>query len=195
MPEPGEKTKLRVHQIYLVSRHRTRERIYLAIADLFANRVPYPGSVTGHLEWEIRSATAASRRHISAAIPSISPSIMGSPAGLIIASSASAIGGLLMLLLRKKGNSSLEERSTTSSAGGGAAAYETRKAVDEYLQFHFGVDSDILPYSYGPKVSRMFACMRIIGNYMHCSCLNCLGSVYLSVRYMPCALMKMLINP
>ena len=27
-----------------------------------------------------------------------------------------------------------EGRSTTSSAGGGAGAYETRKAVDEYLQ-------------------------------------------------------------
>ena len=76
------------------------------------------------------------------------------PASMVIASSASAIGGLLFLLLRRKrGGSSLEERSTTSSAGGGAAAYETRKAVDEYLQFHFGADSDILPYPNGPKVS------------------------------------------
>lgn len=48
----------------------------------------------------------------------------------------------------------LDERSTTSSAGGGAAAYETRKAVDEYLQFHFGADEDILPYACGPKASR-----------------------------------------
>ena len=42
--------------------------------------------------------------------------------------------------------------STTSSAAGGIAAYETRKAVDEYLQFHFGADQDILPYPHGPKV-------------------------------------------
>ncbi len=48
--------------------------------------------------------------------------------------------------------SSLEERSTTSSAGGGAAAYETRKAVDEYVQFHFAADGDLLPYAAGPKV-------------------------------------------
>lgn len=60
---------------------------------------------------------------------------------------------LLFLGRRKKGKgSAIEERSTTSSAGGGAAAYETRKAVDEYLQFHFGADSDILPYANGPKV-------------------------------------------
>ena len=50
------------------------------------------------------------------------------------------------------GSAEIEERSTTSSAGGGAAAYETRKAVDEYLQFHFGRDEDILPYKNGPKV-------------------------------------------
>jgi hypothetical protein len=49
-------------------------------------------------------------------------------------------------------SSTLEERSTTSSAAGGVAAYETRKAVDEYLQFHFGADEDILPYKAGPKV-------------------------------------------
>lgn len=51
-----------------------------------------------------------------------------------------------------KPKENLEERSTTSSAGGGTAAYETRKAVDEYLQFHFGADADILPYAKGPKV-------------------------------------------
>lgn len=43
-------------------------------------------------------------------------------------------------------------RSTTSSAGGGAGAYETRKAVDEYLQFHYGRAEELLPYSNGPKV-------------------------------------------
>lgn len=53
----------------------------------------------------------------------------------------------------------LEERSTTSSAGGGTAAYETRKAVDEYLQFHFGADADILPYANGPKASALLSAL------------------------------------
>ena len=47
-----------------------------------------------------------------------------------------------------------ESRSTTSSAGGGVGAYETRKAVDEYLQFHYGRPEDIMPYECGPKVGR-----------------------------------------
>ena len=41
--------------------------------------------------------------------------------------------------------------STTGSTGG-VALYETSKAVNEYLQFHFGADNDILPYGHGPKV-------------------------------------------
>lgn len=43
-------------------------------------------------------------------------------------------------------------RSTTSSAGGGVGAYETRKAVDEYLQFHYGKPEEVLPYEAGPQV-------------------------------------------
>eukprot|EP00798_Chlamydomonas_sp_ICE-L_P012613 gene12613-15841_t len=43
-----------------------------------------------------------------------------------------------------------EARSTTSAAGGGVSAYETAKAVDEYLGFHYGADKDILPYLNGP---------------------------------------------
>ena len=31
--------------------------------------------------------------------------------------------------------------------------YETRKAVDEYLQFHYGRPEDLFPYAEGPKVS------------------------------------------
>lgn len=87
----------------------------------------------------------------------------GSPLASIIAAAAAGCAlsfGVQQLyriyLLRSstgvaKEAASLEERSTTSSAGGGAAAYETRKAVDEYLQFHFGDDNDILPYANGPK--------------------------------------------
>jgi hypothetical protein len=37
-------------------------------------------------------------------------------------------------------------RSTTASGSGGSAVYETGKAVDEYLQFHYADPSDLLPY-------------------------------------------------
>jgi hypothetical protein len=88
------------------------------------------------------------------------------PAGVAIGALAGAIAanllqnGKLAGLLKRLGrrDASLEERSTTSSAGGGAAAYETRKAVDEYLQFHFGAASDILPYAAGPKVMTVAGC-------------------------------------
>lgn len=46
--------------------------------------------------------------------------------------------------------------STTSSAHGGAV-YETDTAVEEYLQFHFGTDADILPYPDGPVSALNFA--------------------------------------
>ena len=57
---------------------------------------------------------------------------------------------------KKKGGSSghlngmdTREPSTAStgpSAGGGPAVYETKRAVNEYLQFHFGDPNDVLPY-------------------------------------------------
>lgn len=70
-----------------------------------------------------------------------------------------SLGGLAVALhaLRKRRKGSLEERSTTSSAGGGALAYETKKAVDEYLLFHFGQPEDIFPYAHGPKEALDFA--------------------------------------
>lgn len=36
--------------------------------------------------------------------------------------------------------------STGMSSGGGPQVYEQRRAVDEYLQFHFGKPDDVLPY-------------------------------------------------
>ncbi|KAK9817154.1 hypothetical protein WJX72_010440 [[Myrmecia] bisecta] len=51
---------------------------------------------------------------------------------------------------------SVADRSTTSSAGGGSAAYETRKAVDEYLQFHYADPADFLPYENGPQEALAF---------------------------------------
>jgi hypothetical protein len=46
----------------------------------------------------------------------------------------------------------MADRSTTSSAGGGPLAYETSKAVDEYLQMHFASAGELLPYPSGPLV-------------------------------------------
>ena len=37
-------------------------------------------------------------------------------------------------------------RSTTDSGVGGSAVYETDRAVDEYLQFHYAKSSDLMPY-------------------------------------------------
>lgn len=41
---------------------------------------------------------------------------------------------------------------THTHTGGGTAAYETAKAVDEYLQFHFAPADELLPYKHAPKV-------------------------------------------
>ena len=49
------------------------------------------------------------------------------------------------------GDAPLSTTSTgTGRKGGGVAMYENKKAVDEYLQFHFGAPHDILPYACGP---------------------------------------------
>jgi len=37
-------------------------------------------------------------------------------------------------------------RSTTDSGIGGAAVYETTRAVDEYLQFHYASNAELMPY-------------------------------------------------
>ena len=67
---------------------------------------------------------------------------------------------------KKKGGSSghlngmdTREPSTAStgpSAGGGPAVYETKRAVNEYLQFHFGDPNDVLPYRDGPHDALRF---------------------------------------
>ena len=41
-------------------------------------------------------------------------------------------------------------RSTASSGVSGATVYETSRAVDEYLLFHYGNPSLLMPYSFGP---------------------------------------------
>ena len=40
--------------------------------------------------------------------------------------------------------------SPTMAAGAGPAMYEQRRAVNEYVQFHFGKPDDVLPYKDGP---------------------------------------------
>lgn len=65
-------------------------------------------------------------------------------------------GGGAAAAADKKSGEDLSSRSTTSSAGGGPAAYETKKAVDEYLHFHFGAEEDQMPYSFGPKTALRF---------------------------------------
>eukprot|EP00199_Chlamydomonas_sp_CCMP681_P002508 CAMPEP_0119106282 /NCGR_PEP_ID=MMETSP1180-20130426/4020_1 /TAXON_ID=3052 ORGANISM="Chlamydomonas cf sp, Strain CCMP681" /NCGR_SAMPLE_ID=MMETSP1180 /ASSEMBLY_ACC=CAM_ASM_000741 /LENGTH=332 /DNA_ID=CAMNT_0007091583 /DNA_START=16 /DNA_END=1014 /DNA_ORIENTATION=- len=91
-----------------------------------------------------QSSLMPSSFYMGAAVGGFSVLVVWGGAALLTTKSHSAAG-------TKSGRSEDHERSTTSSAGGGAAAYETRKAVDEYLQFHFGSASDLLPYSQGPK--------------------------------------------
>jgi hypothetical protein len=85
--------------------------------------------------------------------PSIDNKVIAIAAGSI---GALALGGYLLFRTKKTADG-LEERSTTSSAGGGTLAYETKKAVDEYLLFHFGRPEDIFPYANGPKDALDFA--------------------------------------
>lgn len=51
-------------------------------------------------------------------------------------------------------------RSTTDSgvsgAGGGAAVYESAKATNEYLLFHYAKDAELLPYAGGPASALQF---------------------------------------
>eukprot|EP01024_Parvocaulis_polyphysoides_P041535 TRINITY_DN38096_c0_g1_i2.p2 TRINITY_DN38096_c0_g1~~TRINITY_DN38096_c0_g1_i2.p2 ORF type:complete len:152 (-),score=33.93 TRINITY_DN38096_c0_g1_i2:95-550(-) len=60
-----------------------------------------------------------------------------------------------------------EGRSTTSATGGGIQAYETKKAVDEYLLFHYGKQSDKLPYENGPIEALQFVakCAKLAEKY------------------------------
>jgi len=43
-----------------------------------------------------------------------------------------------------------------STASSGSQVYESERAVSEYLLFHFGADSDMMPYSFGPKEALNF---------------------------------------
>lgn len=62
---------------------------------------------------------------------------------------AAALGSVALKWYAGRG---LENRSVTSILGGSSKAYETRKAVDEYVQFHFGDPSTVAPYPFIPEV-------------------------------------------
>jgi SAM-dependent methyltransferase len=46
--------------------------------------------------------------------------------------------------------------STGVGAGGGPGVYETKKAIDEYVQFHFGDPQEVLPWRDGPREALRF---------------------------------------
>lgn len=77
-----------------------------------------------------------------------------------MAAAAAGAGAVLVLqaLLQyiKARKAEVEEISTTSSSHSGNV-YETDKAVAEYLMFHFGAPSDILPYDNAPHSALEFA--------------------------------------
>lgn len=96
----------------------------------------------------------------------------------ILLAGATGVGATLVAqvvlkrLPRGGSKSDIEERSTTSSGGGGAAAYETKKAVDEYMLFHFGAANDILPYANGPKEALNFTARLAALCERHCESLR-----------------------
>jgi len=74
---------------------------------------------------------------------------------LHVLAAGAAVGGLVTYLLVKRagGNGMLAVRSTTNSGSGGSAVYESARAVDEYLQFHFATPQELAPLVY-PFVSK-----------------------------------------
>jgi hypothetical protein len=81
--------------------------------------------------------------------------------GVIVLSTAAAVAAAVQLY--RCSIPSVSERSTTSSAGGGAVAYETAKAVDEYVQMHYASADEVFPYRNAPKV-------RPVGRIKQASC-------------------------
>lgn len=63
-----------------------------------------------------------------------------------------AIGGIAAYVFMKRDTGGLGVRSTTNSGSGGSAVYESARAVDEYLQFHFATPQELAPIV-GPFVN------------------------------------------
>ena len=66
---------------------------------------------------------------------------------------ASRVVTLAISAVLRRGVGSSSVRSTASS---GSQVYETKRAVDEYLLFHYGGASDNMPYDFGPKEALAF---------------------------------------
>lgn len=73
---------------------------------------------------------------------------------------------------RRLRDSDIEGRSTTSSGGGGSKAYETVKAVDEYLQMHYAKADEIFPYENAPKDAVDFPARCALLVERHCKALQ-----------------------
>lgn len=77
------------------------------------------------------------------------------PENLPVLVAGVALGGLAACLFMKRneGSGVLDVRSTTNSGSSGSAVYESARAVDEYLQFHFATPQELAPIV-GPFVSK-----------------------------------------
>ena len=80
--------------------------------------------------------------------------------GAAIGSGGLALSYMLLSYLQRKQvdrASSASDLGSTTSSGHSGNVYESNKAVAEYLMFHFGAPTDILPYAFGPRDALEFA--------------------------------------
>uniref|UniRef100_A0A061QMJ7 Methyltransferase type 11 domain-containing protein n=1 Tax=Tetraselmis sp. GSL018 TaxID=582737 RepID=A0A061QMJ7_9CHLO len=95
------------------------------------------------------------------------PAVLAAAAGAAVG----ALGASLFLKPAKTRKQPTGSGSTTGSTGG-VALYETKKAVNEYLQFHFGSEKDILPYEFGPQSALGFTSRCAILCERYCEALK-----------------------
>lgn len=72
-------------------------------------------------------------------------------ASRVVQCTQKTFGSFSCFARRPFANAVPDVRSTTASGVGGSAVYETQRAVDEYLQFHYASDDELLPFACGPK--------------------------------------------
>lgn len=95
--------------------------------------------------------------------------LLGAWAGMAAAGATSSPAGAAHRR-RTGGAAAAAPRSTTSSGivkGGGSAVYESAKAVDEYLLFHFAEASLLMPYEFGPREATAFPqrCAQLVAKH------------------------------
>mmetsp|Transcript_13251 Transcript_13251/g.45847 ORF Transcript_13251/g.45847 Transcript_13251/m.45847 type:complete len:290 (-) Transcript_13251:133-1002(-) len=107
---------------------------------------------------------------------------------------ASLAGAALATLLHRRGSGPCAGgtvRSTASSGTAGAAVYESSRAVEEYLAFHFGAPEDQMPWDGGPTAALRFmeraaakcAAARGTGSALDLGCAVGGGSFELARRF------------